>query len=132
MATDQMLSELDTDHHRRMRRDAQRRRRANEDDHDQNLRRKNNTDGRRAARETLSAADRTRIRAADTAAHSSARQPDAVSTNNEHWWVRVSILNSNQTAAPLRLLWNRVCKHCGIKVCRPIVPLWYFLIMDRC
>lgn len=119
-STDQMLSQLDTEYHRSIRRDAQRQRRLSEDSHGRDLRRKNDSDARRTARDALPLEVRARIRIADTAARSSSRHTTNDPHINEHWWIRVSRLNSNQTAAPLGLKWNRVCKHCGIKVPREI------------
>jgi hypothetical protein len=113
-----MLSHLDTEYHRSIRREAQRQRRANQDSDSRDLRRKNDSDARRSARDSLQDEDRARIRVADSVAHSSARNTVTIAnaSNGERWWIRVSMLNSNQNATPLGLKWNRVCKHCGIKV----------------
>ncbi|KAJ6548311.1 hypothetical protein B0H10DRAFT_827437 [Mycena sp. CBHHK59/15] len=93
--TDDMLTSIQIESHRRLRRDAQRSRRARENSSDRESRRKNNTAARRTARNTAEVQS---------------------SNSSEPWWVRMAQLNSSETKPSLGLHWNRTCKHCGIKV----------------
>jgi hypothetical protein len=116
-ATDEQLSAISAEKHRQNRRAAQRNRRTNQDTAERHLIRDQNSGARRVARSVLADADRERIRIADTTAHTAARSTGVQASTNR-WWDQVSRLNSSQVPKPLGLRWNRVCKHCGIRVCK--------------
>jgi hypothetical protein len=111
-STDQLLTEIDVEHHRHARREAQRERRVNQDTNERDLTRKNNTDARRKAKVSLAIVDRARIRSADAAAHGASRTATQQAPETEHWWTRIHQLNSSQIPTNLGLHWNRTSKYC--------------------
>ncbi|KAF7336399.1 ATP-dependent DNA helicase [Mycena venus] len=89
-----IVEQLSAEDERQHRREIQRIRRANQDENTADLLRKK--DG-----------------AARSAASKDAREQSRNQGNL--WWDRVALLNSAQSAEPIRLRWNRKCKWCGIQ-----------------
>jgi hypothetical protein len=115
-ATDEMLTAISVEKHRQLRRATQRTRRANQDTSERDLIQENDNSARRKARDLLPDGDRERLRSNNTAAHVVARTMGVHASQTDRWWDRVSQLNSSQVSKLLGLQWNRVCRHCGIKV----------------
>ena len=65
---------------------------------------------------TLPEAQRTEIRQQDRIAHQIQRTTVAMCEAELPWWEQVGLLNVLQTAKPLGLQWNRVCRICSITV----------------
>jgi hypothetical protein len=115
--TDYSGRQTEAERHRTLRREAQRRRRSNEPSIDCDNRRIQNTTARRLSRSILSE-DCVQIRHENTVNRANHRNVDNTqrAASSVPWWDCVAILNSSQIIQPLRLLWNRNCNNCGIKV----------------
>lgn len=102
------------------------------------LRRSMQRDAQRARRNAQDDEERENARRKNTIEHREARQNAVAQPQKEKWWDFVAKLNSSNAKIPMRLQWNRSCKHCGVKVSlealfllKPFSLLHYFYRLLR-